>query len=126
MIVIDTNILIRLLMKDDVRLAKEALAIFKRAEKGEDEIYLDEVVVAETVWVLKSFYKIKKEKIIESIEKILSFDYVISPRKDLITNALNTFRDMSLAYIDCWIYWVNRSVGGKLTTFDENLIKLAK
>lgn len=124
-IFIDTNILIRFLRADHPQLSRHAKEIFEKAETGKIKIYLDELIVAETVWLLSSFYKLKKEEIARRMQDLISQDWIINPRKKIILEALSLFSKAALAYIDCWIIMASRDLKLKLKTFDKKLKKLA-
>lgn len=123
---IDTNVLLRFLLNDHQDLSPKAKLIFLKAQEGKIEIYLDEIVVAEAVWTLSSYYQIKKEKIIETLEKLISQNWIINPRKKLILEALLLYKLKNIHYIDAWIFVVNKNIKTKLFTFDKNLAKLTK
>jgi len=123
---IDTNVLLRFLLNDHQDLSPKAKLIFLKAQEGKIEIYLDEIVVAEAVWTLSSYYQIKKEKIIEILEKLISQNWIINPRKKLILEALLLYKLKNIHYIDAWIFVVNKNIKTKLFTFDKNLAKLTK
>ncbi len=123
-ILVDTNIIIRLLLEDDIRLTNQAKLIFFKAQEGLCFIYLDEVVVAEVVWTLSSFYKLKKIDIINQLEKLIFQDWIINPRKKFILKSLFLYKIKNLSYIDCWIFIVNQSLRTSLETFDNDLKKL--
>jgi predicted nucleic-acid-binding protein len=123
---IDTNVLLRFLLNDHQDLSPKAKSIFLKAQEGKIEIYLDEIVVAEAVWTLSSYYQIKKEKIIETLEKLISQNWIINPRKKLILESLLLYKSKNIHYIDAWIFVVNKNIKTKLFTFDKNLAKLTK
>jgi len=87
-IFIDTNVLLRFLLGDHPTLSHKARSLFLKAQRGAVDIYLDEVVIAEAVWTLSSFYKSKKEEIADKLETLISQDWIVNPRKKLILKAL--------------------------------------
>jgi predicted nucleic acid-binding protein len=120
---IDTNILIRFFRADHPELSSKAKEIFLKAQSGEIEIYLDEIIVAETIWLLSSFYKLKKELIISQLQELASQKWIINPRKKVILDSLSLFSANNLAYIDCWVACVSKSIHATLETFDKKLRK---
>ncbi len=60
---IDANILLRFLTGEPTELANRALRLFGRADRGEVRLHVSPLIVAETVWVLTSFYKYPKAQI---------------------------------------------------------------
>lgn len=123
-VVIDTNILLRYLRNDHPTLSIKAKKIFDRAYDNRINIYLDEIILAETIWVLSSFYKTPKSFIVSKLLEQLYFDWIINPRKKLMIKALGLFGKTNLSYIDCWIFTVNQNLKISLETFDNNLKKL--
>ncbi len=122
-IVVDANVVIRLLLNDHPRLSPLAKSIFLKAQKGVTKIYFDEVIVAEVIWTLSSFYKIKKIDLVDRLEKLISQSWAVNPKKNLILQALNLYNSFNLHYIDCWILMVSKSLNMPLRTFDKSLEK---
>lgn len=123
-IIVDANIVIRFLLNDHPTLSSRAKAIFLKAQQGKIIIYIDEVILAEVIWTLSSFYKIKKLDIVDRLEKLLLQNWIINPKKKLLIKALMLFGTANLDYIDCWVFEVSKYQKITLETFDEDLKKL--
>lgn len=123
-VLIDANVIIRFLLNDHTTHSPIAKSIFLKAQQGKIKIYLDEVVVAEVIWTLSSFYKVKKMDLVDKIEKLLSQDWIVNPKKNLLLETLNVYLSSKLDYIDCWVFIVSKSEGIALETFDKDLKKL--
>lgn len=123
-VLLDTNILVRYLLRDNPKLTRRAKEFFIQAKNGKIKLYLDEVVVAEVVWLFSSFYKIGKEEISSKLSRLIAQDWVVNLRKDTIIRALDLYSETSLDYIDCWVFAVSKSVKVNLETFDRKLKKL--
>lgn len=121
LVIIDTNVVLRLVFADDSKLSAQAKEIFDQAEAGEIRIYLDEVVIAETIWVLSSFYRQQKQDIIARLKDLISQRWIVNPRKKLVSAALDLFSETNLSYIDAWILSVSRQRKIELKTFDQKL-----
>lgn len=120
---VDTNIILRFLLNDHPKLSQKAKQIFTQAEKGNSQIYLDEVIIAEVVRVLLSFYKKDKDEIIEQLTKLVSRPWVINEQKQTILAAFEMYRLTKFAYIDCWIYILSKEENYQFETFDVSLKK---
>jgi len=123
---LDANVIIRFLLNDHPKLSLQAKKFFSQAEKGLINLYLDEVVLAEVIWTLSSFYKIKKTEIIDRLKTLLAQDWLVNPKKELLLEALGAYRRANLDYIDCWILVVSKSLGVTLETFDQKLSRKKK
>ena len=121
----DTNILIRYLLRDHLGLSPKAKRLIERAESDKYKIWIDEVVVAEVIWVLTTHYHQPKDEIARSLLELLSSRRLINTRKTLIKEALKTFAAQNLSYADCWLLAVSKHKKLKLETFDKDLQKQA-
>ena len=121
---VDTNVILRFLLSDSP-LHQPATKIFAAAEAGKFNIYLDEVILAEVIWVLLSFYKINKSDIVAQLVPLVSQRWLTNPRKQVLLSALKLYAANNLSYIDCWATSVSRSLHFPLKTFDRALQKLA-
>jgi predicted nucleic acid-binding protein len=63
LIAIDTNVLVRLLTGDDPEQSRLAQALVADAEANGLDIHLDEIVLAETAWVLHSSFGVDKAEL---------------------------------------------------------------
>lgn len=121
---IDANVIIRFFLNDHPTLSKKAQSIIADAQKGAYSLYVDEVVVAEVVWVLSSFYEINREGIASRMLTLLSEPWVVNPRKKIILTAFALYRTSSVDYIDAWLAAVSRKKRIPLETFDTGLRRL--
>ena len=117
---VDTNVLVRLVTRDDPRqvaLAEDFVA---------PGAWVSHLVLAETTWVLASVYELEASKIAAAVEMILSHRELSVQEPDVVTRALDHYRKKpSLGFSDCLIVEVARRAGHlPLGTFDRNLVKL--
>lgn len=122
-VIVDTNVILRLILADDPKLSLQSKEIFDLAESGKTRIYIDEVIVAEIVWVLSSFYRQPKQDIVRHLKDMISQKWIVNPKKKLILAALDLFSETNLSYIDAWILSVSKRRKIELKTFDKKLGK---
>lgn len=123
---LDANIILRFLRHDDSVLFDRAKALFIESESGKFHCYLDEVTVAEVVWVLTSVYKTQRNDIAQKLETLIAQDWIINARKNTILRTFMFYRMSSLNYVDCWLLAVGEEKQLPLETFDLKLGKLQK
>ena len=97
---LDTNIFIRFLTDDVPAKADACEKIFKKAVEKEETLFTTDLVIAEIVWVLESFYELPKKEVQDKVEKILNTPNLICPHKDLILSALVLYSEKNIDYID--------------------------
>jgi predicted nucleic-acid-binding protein len=120
MLAIDTNVLVRLLARDD---SAQVLAAEQASTGG---AWISLLVVAETVWVLKSRYGFQPDKIATALELLLRNDSLVVDQADVIEKAIVRLRlHPTVGFFDCLILEQARAAGClPLVTFDQNLGRL--
>ena len=76
---VDTNIFIRFLKEDIPDKADACEKLFKRAISGKAQLFTTDLVIAEIVWVLESYYELAKNDVREKVEKILNTPNLFCP-----------------------------------------------
>lgn len=122
--VIDTNLLIRFLTEDDPEKAKAVESLLSKAGKGEIRILIPSVVIAELVWVLKSFYDMQTGEISELVGAVLNTPGLDTQDKSILREALKTFERKGIDFVDAWILEFARDRNIKtIYTFDREHFK---
>lgn len=99
---LDTNIIIRYLTNDDPKKADLCEKLFEQTKKGKQELFISDLVVAETVWILESAYNYHKDKLTSCIQKLLNTPNIKSENKDLLLNAITLYQLEDIDYIDAY------------------------
>lgn len=118
---VDTNVLVRLLTRDDAKQAARADAF---VESG---AWVSHLVLMEATWVLATVYELEPRAIARAIEMLLSHEALSIADPDVVRNALEHFRKKPrLGFSDCLILEVARAAGHlPMGTFDRDLGKLS-
>jgi len=117
---VDTNVLVRLLTRDDARQVALAEDFVSRGA------WVPHLVLAEASWVLGSVYGLGPAQITKAIEMLLNHRDLTLQDADVVVAALAHFRKKpSLSFSDCVVLAAARKAGHlPLGTFDRNLGKL--
>jgi len=98
---IDTNVLVRLIVKDDVvQWALAQARIAKVLEDGET-ILLLRTVLLESEWVLRALYKFDKDTILNTFEMLLEREDLFLEGERAVEYACNLYRTSSADFADC-------------------------
>ncbi len=90
---LDANVVLRFLRRDQPVMAAAAEALFARAERGEVRLILDSLILAEVVFVLQSYYKVGRETIADAmLDMINSGGGVETDRPAVLNDALERYR----------------------------------
>lgn len=117
---VDTNLLVRLVVRDD---ADQVNAAESFVSKG---AWVSHLVLAETIWVLEAVYDRSPAQIASAIERLLNHTDLTLQEADVVALALEHFRSHpSLGFSDCLVLEIARKAGHlPLGTFDRSLAKL--
>ena len=125
MLGIDTNVLVRFLVRDDEAQFEKARKLIKREVVGGGRVFVSQLVLLETEWVLRSRYSLSKKLIIEAISGLLDATDVRFEDEPAIEEALFLWKDTTANFADCLIGTQNRRLGCQATaTFDLKASKL--
>ena len=100
---VDTNLFIRYLTNDDPEKADSVEKLLDKASDGKIRLITAEVVVAEIVWVLESYYKLKKEQIAEMLQAMLATPGLEIINGKLVEKAVNYYVAKNIDFIDAYI-----------------------
>lgn len=98
---VDTNIFLRYLTNDNP-IADKIDKYFKQAVKGEIKLTTSELVIAEIIWVLESYYEFPKDKIVEMASKIINTKGIAVINSDMLLAALDIYAEKNIDFIDAF------------------------
>lgn len=125
MLGIDTNVLVRFLVQDDDAQFEKARKLIKREVAAGRRVFVNQLVLMETEWVLRSRYAVPKNKIIEAISGLLDATDAQFEDEPSIEEALFIWKETTADFADCLIGAKNRRMGCRVTaTFDIKAAKL--
>ncbi len=125
MLGIDTNVLVRFLVRDDEAQFEKARKLIKREVAAGRRVFVSQLVLLETEWVLRSRYGLPKSGIIAAISGLLDATDVQFEDESAIEEALFVWKDNAADFADCLIGAQNRRLGCRVTvTFDAKASKL--
>ena len=114
---IDTNILVRIITRDDEKQSKIALDYVSNSSTL---FVINHIVISELVWVLESAYKYDKKQIIKALECILKVKQFLILEKNSVRSALKLYAETMIDFSDALIGYVNKEEGCEFTiTFDK-------
>ena len=117
---VDTNVLVRILARDDPRQVRVADEFVSAGA------WVSLLAMAETIWVLTTVYERDAVEVGASVEQLLNHKDLILQDREVVAAALETFRSRpALGFTDCLLLEVARKAGHlPFGTFDRNLSKI--
>ena len=118
---VDTNILVRHLTGDPTEMATRATAFLD----GESELLLTDLVVAETIYVLESFYEAPREQIAEAIRSLLAFESIIIVDLALLLRSVEIYETERLDFAEAYLVACAESTGiNRVASFDRSIDRM--
>jgi predicted nucleic-acid-binding protein len=117
---VDTNVLVRLITRDDTRQAASADSFI---EKG---AWVSVLALTEATWVLGAVYGLGAADLATAIEMLLNHEDLTLQDSDVVAGALDLFRSRpALDFSGCMMLQLARKAGHlPLGTFDRGLAKI--
>lgn len=118
---VDTNVLVRHLTGDPPEMAARATAYLE----VESELLLTDLVVAETVYVLESFYEAPRERVAESVRSLIAMESCVSVDAALLLRSVEVYETDLLDFAEAYLVACAETTGvGKIASFDKSIDKI--
>jgi predicted nucleic-acid-binding protein len=117
---IDTNVVVRLIARDDHRQVIAAESLVK------DGAWVSVIVLAEIAWVLDSVYGFSARQLTAAFEMLLDHEQIVVDQPVIVERALDVFRSRPrVTFADCLLLELAKQAGCvPLSTFNRNFSKL--
>lgn len=121
---LDTNIVLRFLTGQPPEHFRRARRLMRRAADGEIVVRVTHVALAETVWVLGSFYGREPSAIADILRSFVLADGVKIDDPDTVLDALRSMIDANVAFVDAYVAATARRNEAPIASFDEDFRRL--
>ncbi len=113
---VDTHVLVRHLTGEPPAMARRATAFLA----GEPELYLADLIVAETVYVLESFYKAPRDEVATAMRPLIAMRSMITVDPALLLGAIEVYEVDRLDFAEAYLVACAESAGvGSIASFDK-------
>ena len=119
---VDTNVLIRHLTGDPPDLAARATAFLAAA----DELLLPDLIIAETLYVLESFYEVPIEDLARLVRSIIAFPAIRTIDAALLLRALEVYETQRIDFAEAYLIASAESAGvNQIASFDRSIERVS-
>ncbi len=117
---VDTDVLVRLIARDDARQVHQAEAFVAPGA------WVPQIVLVEAMWVLRAVYDRGPAEIAVAVEMLLNHEHLTVQDSEVVSAAVDRFRKRpALGFSDCLVLEVSRKAGHlPAGTFDRVFSKL--
>lgn len=119
---VDTNLLIRHITGEPPEQAQRASSYLRQAEG----LRLEDLIVAETVYVLESFYEFSRARIAQSLETIILSTAIVVSDAELLLRSLELYESYRLDFADAYLAALaERGDDGTVVSFDQDFDRVS-
>lgn len=116
---VDTNVFLRFFVKDVETQYERARSLFEKAESGKIKLETSELVIAEIVWVLESFYEFARKEITDVLATLLASRNLKIASHARINAAVDLYSSGNMDFIDAYnMAFIKSKEYAKVATFD--------
>ena len=117
---LDTNAVVRFLVKDNEKQAHAIHRILLEVEKKGETIFVPAPVILETIWVLSSVYKHSRSEIVRALDNLLVLPILEIEDRDRVAVLCRISDKSDVDLADLFIGLTSRDFGCETTlTFDR-------
>lgn len=123
---LDTNIFLRTIVKDDVKTSQICLRLIKIIKDNQIKAYTNDLVLAEIVWTLGSYYHVTKSRVGEIIASIVNLNGLTIISGFDYLRAVKLYQTKNVKFIDACIASIPQVESKKwpVVTYDNDFKKL--
>ena len=120
-VVVDSNVILRYLLADNQEQHESARRLFDRAMAGQVAISVPDAVAAECAYVLLKVYRVPRPEISRSLQSLLSMRGVAASSGMATLQALRTFGQGRIDFVDALVLAVAEANGWEAFSFDHDV-----
>ena len=119
---VDTNVLIRHLTGDPPVMAAAATAYLR----DEAELFLADVIAAETIYVLESFYEAPRAQVAEVLRSLLAMRSIVVVDRNVLLRAIEVYETDRVDFAEAYLVACAETTGiGRIASFDRSLDRVS-
>ena len=119
---VDTSVLIRHLTGEPPEMATRATQFLI----SEDELLVVDLVIAETVYVLESFYEAPRPAIALAIRSLLAMESVVVVDAPLLLRAIDVYENDRIDFAEAYLVACAETTGtARVASFDRSIDRVA-
>lgn len=124
-LLLDTNVVVRFLTGDHPAHSPRSRSLFARAAAGDVTLVVTDLALAETVWVLHSFYKLDRRAIAAALKDLIESAGIEVQNKARLLSALRSFAQTDVNFVDAYHAAIAGAESIAIASFDRDFDQFA-
>ena len=121
---IDANVILRYLLGDHPEQSRASTKLMEEVERGGEDVYIHDVVIAEVVWTLEKFYKVPKGRIRDVLSELILMRGIGVSNRSVLLRALRIYADKNVDFVDALLGALALEKGAEVISFDKDFKKM--
>ena len=122
---LDTNVIVRFLTGDHPAHSPRSRNLFARAAAGDVTLVVTDLALAETAWVLQSFYSLDRNAITAALKDLIDSAGIEVENKATLLSALRNFAQTDVNFVDAYHAAVAAGESIAIASFDRDFDQFA-
>ncbi|HEY5992374.1 MAG TPA: PIN domain-containing protein [Candidatus Udaeobacter sp.] len=124
-LLLDTNVIVRFLTGDHPTHSPRSRKLFARAAAGDVTLVVTDLALAETAWVLQSFYSLDRDAIAAALKDLIESTGIEVQNKARLLSALRNFAQTNVNFVDAYHAAIAAAESVGIASFDRDFDQLA-
>jgi uncharacterized protein len=124
-LLLDTNVIVRFLTGDHPAHSPRSRKLFSRAATGDVTLVVTDLALAETAWVLQSFYSLDRSAIAAALKDLIESAGIEVENKTILLSALRNFAQTDVNFVDAYHAAVAAAESMAISSFDRDFDRFA-
>jgi predicted nucleic acid-binding protein len=124
-LLLDTNVIVRFLTGDHSTHSPRSRKLFARAAAGDVALVLTDLALAETAWVLESFYSLERAAIASALKGVVESTGIEVENKGILLGALRNFAETDVNFVDAYHAAIAATKSISIASFDRDFDQFA-
>jgi predicted nucleic acid-binding protein len=124
-LLLDTNVIVRFLTGDHPAHSPRSRNLFARAAAGDVTLVVTDLALAETAWVLQSFYSLDRNAITAALKDLIDSAGIEVENKATLLSALRNFAQTDVNFVDAYHAAVAAAESIAIASFDRDFDQFA-
>lgn len=124
-LILDTNTILRFLIKDVPSQFETASKIFEKIESKKCRGIISILVINESIWALEKYYERPISEAVKIISKILSLKNIATLEIDKkeVSQILSNVAKLKIDFTDAYLLWIKSKKNYDISTFDKKILQ---
>lgn len=123
---LDTNVLLRFLLKDNLAQAEKAKNYFEKALTGKLRLVVLTEILLEVEYVLRKVYRHSRSALVEDLMTIVDNPSLDIRNRHILRSSLDLYKEFSIDIVDAILFHSAQSNKAHVLSFDKDFQKLTK